>query len=120
MNYGKITFNGDLWGEFVTSLKRAARCPSWVHSACILKNGRGVSISYELTEITLSYLEFLREQIELEPRGAEWTNVLKQRVVAMEPHVGRHVIRFGVVDGNRSYTLTILTNNGHVIHEEED
>jgi hypothetical protein len=43
----------------------------------------------EVRDITPSYLGFLREQINLEPRGKEWAAVLKARLAALEPYVGK-------------------------------
>ena len=35
-----------------------------------------------------SYLDFLRQQIALEPRGPDWTAVLSKRLTALTPFVG--------------------------------
>jgi len=38
--------------------------------------------------LDLTYCDFLREQIALEPRGPEWTAILSKRLAAIAPFVG--------------------------------
>lgn len=47
----------------------------------------------EAHELDRSYLEHLEEQIDLEPRGKEWSEVLRNRLVALAPHVGENLLR---------------------------
>ena len=47
--------------------------------------------TFDFTEITPSYLEFLREQVDLEPRGKEWAAVLKARMEALKRYTGKTI-----------------------------
>jgi hypothetical protein len=40
----------------------------------------------EFSEVTSSYLDFLRNQIRLKPRGEEWAEVLRARLFALVPY----------------------------------
>ncbi len=50
-------------------------------------------VEVEEHTITASYLAFLDEQIDLEPRGPEWSAVLRTRKGALEPFRGQSLIR---------------------------
>ena len=45
----------------------------------------------ELTEVTPSYLEFLQKQIELEPRGKAWSDVLTARLNVLTPYKNKEL-----------------------------
>lgn len=44
--------------------------------------------SFERHILHSSYLDFLREQIALEPRGPEWTKILHTRLASLAPFCG--------------------------------
>ena len=45
----------------------------------------------ERMQVTSSYLEFLRTQIKLEPRGKEWSAVLQARLNSLQPYEGQNL-----------------------------
>jgi len=56
----------------------------------------------ELDEITPSYLGFLKTQIQLEPRGKEWTEILKARFNALVPYEHEKLYRLSVLRTHES------------------
>ena len=45
-------------------------------------------VSVESRVVSRSYLDFLNEQIELQPRGPEWNTVLQNRLNALKEWIG--------------------------------
>ena len=66
------------------------------------------------------YLDFLRDQIKLEPRGPEWTKILKKRLLALEPFVNKSIITASFHRMPYAATLKINPESGEVIHIEVD
>jgi hypothetical protein len=65
-----------------------------------------------------SYLDFLREQIALEPRGPEWTAVLSKRLAALSPFCGFPML-CGAIAMNDGYCfIRVDPATGLVIHFE--
>ena len=46
----------------------------------------------EIRPVTPAYLEFLREQIELNARGPKWSNILAHRLESLEHHKNEDLI----------------------------
>jgi len=66
------------------------------------------------------YLDFLREQIRLEPRGLEWTAVLQARLRALEPFVDKKVIIADFYHKPSSAALYVDPETGELFHAEID
>lgn len=66
-----------------------------------------------------SYIEFLDEQIQLSPRGPEWSARLTRRRAALLPFCGVTLLRGRVQVGDADFTVEIETKTGTVIHWEE-
>ena len=62
------------------------------------------SVTEETKSLDTSYLAFLDKQIELEPRGKDWTRILRTRRDALWPYVGRVLT-----------TLSITTSEGVIV-----
>ena len=72
----------------------------------------------ELHTIGDSYLEFLSEQIELEPRGPAWTQILKSRLDAFERTVGEPLVRIAVVRDGVTFVGHLRASTLDVVHAE--
>ena len=79
-----------------------------------------VKISLESKVTDQSYIDFLKEQIELNARGQEWTALLTRRLKALEPLVGKEIMFLSVEDNNRFIWIKIDPNNNRVILVETD
>ncbi len=76
--------------------------------------------SIEPTHFDESYLAFLVEQIELEPRGPEWTARLRTRLENLSPYVNRELTHCRLQYGHDDYTIYVEPLSGKVIHWEHD
>ncbi|WP_437333118.1 hypothetical protein [Sorangium sp. So ce394] len=73
----------------------------------------------ELRSVSSDYLEFLREQIELNARGEEWTAVLQRRLKALEPFEGQRVLTVMFHRKPKSLTLRIDPRSETILGYEE-
>ena len=65
-----------------------------------------------------SYLDFLSGQIELEPRGPEWSARLKVRRKNLSPYVNRELVYCRFQFGADDYSIYVEPLSGKVIHWE--
>jgi len=68
--------------------------------------------------ITTDYLDFLREQIRLNARGQQWTDVLQRRLDALQPFVGKMLLTAHFYQKPHSVTLRITPENYEPINAE--
>lgn len=69
--------------------------------------------------IQQDYLDWLKEQIELAPRGPEWNRVLEARLKAYEPYTGIEIIRVYIGRESESVVLWISKDRSRAaIHYE--
>lgn len=80
----------------------------------------GVRIHIELSMVTLSFLQFLHEQISLEPRGPEWTKILKSRMEKLSNYLDTSLISitFSTSDEVISTYLSQKENELRLAHLE--
>lgn len=81
-------------------------------------DGQHALPTIEQKAVAPDYLDFLREQIELNPRGAEWTALLKSRLAALEPFVGKPLVVATFHSKPYSATLRIRPDTNQMIHVE--
>ena len=101
-----MTMTSEIWKTLVRALGEIPNCPSWLQLQTQLSweavsrlpaldeasNGKDAAPVVEQKAVAPDYLSFLREQIELNARGPEWSDVLRKRLVALEPFVGRELL----------------------------
>jgi hypothetical protein len=68
--------------------------------------------------VNADYLDFLREQIRLNARGPEWLALLKGRLAALEPFVGKELLLATFHSKPHSATLRIHPKTRAVVHVE--
>lgn len=74
----------------------------------------------ELQTIDQSYLDFLREQIALEPRGPEWTALLAKRFTALAPYRDIPLL-FGIINTPTGYAFVrVNPDTKRIIYHEEE
>lgn len=73
----------------------------------------------EIRSFDVSYIEFLDEQINLNARGAEWTNRLKSRRENLAVFVGVKLLNASLYINGREFSFKIEPNERRVIHWEE-
>jgi hypothetical protein len=93
-----------------------SRCPQWARDA-VSKSDAQVEIDAHV--IDESYLEFLAEQIEREPRGPGWTRILVARLEAFRPVVGQQLVRVQIACSGRLLIGHGRASELKVIHIEE-
>jgi len=71
-------------------------------------------------EVTESYLDFLAEQISLEPRGPEWTQVLTARMNAIEPFKGRELILIHLRGDAKTVFVRVDPKGYGIVHWEAE
>jgi len=127
-----MTISLAMWKMIVNAIETMRNCPPWLRTQASLtwetasqlpivdatSDGQNARPIAEKKVVAQDYLDFLREQIELNPRGPEWLSTLKTRLVALEPFVGKELI---VVEFHCKPNLAILrflSENGNLIHVE--
>ena len=75
--------------------------------------------SIEPSRFDESYLEFLSDQIKLEPRGPEWSARLKVRKKNLTPYVNRELVHCRFQFGVDDYSIHVEPLSGKVIHWEQ-
>jgi hypothetical protein len=65
-----------------------------------------------------SYLEFLQLQIDLQPRGPEWTAVLAERLSHLAPYCGLPTLFGTIIMPGGQYRIRIDPQTQEVIHYE--
>lgn len=121
-----------LWNVSVTAIQSTSSLPLWLQKQAKLPyadimqlpeldvagNGSDALPSVEEELFKADYLEFLREQIKLEPRGPEWGAILRRRLTALEPFANKKLITAIFFRKPDSVSLKINPKNGEVIHME--
>lgn len=115
----KMTSN-EIW---LLILRFSSQLPSWVHSlaqseSATLIDSKKLNIEYKILDA--SYIEFLDQQIELEARGPEWNEILKKRVSALRPFVGKTVVTAQLLFEDNSLTIKIDPEEKNIINIEEN
>jgi hypothetical protein len=72
----------------------------------------------ELKMLDQAYLNFLDEQIALEPRGPEWTKILQTRRTALTPYCGRSYLSGHIRIEKKEYVAYIDPEALELIHNE--
>ncbi len=122
----------ETWQTIVKALGELPNCPSWLKQQARLSWEAvsrlpvldGTSIeehavpTVEQKAVAPDYLDFLREQIELNARGPEWSDVLRQRLAALEPFVGKQLLVATFYCKPHSATVRINPQTNALVHVE--
>jgi len=101
-----MSMTPETWKTLVKAVGEIPNCPSWLKEQAELSweavsqlpvvdgtsNEQHAVPMVEQKVVAPDYLDFLREQIELNARGREWSAVLKNRLIALEPFVGKQLV----------------------------
>ena len=99
-------------GIFIHAVQKAESLPFFVRE-------RAAAVqSCERRVFDQSYLEFLREQIALEPRGPEWTAVLRRRLTALAPYCDTPTLWGTIPTENGQFCIRVDPRSREVIHHE--
>ena len=74
--------------------------------------------SLERMTSNASYLDYLREQIDLAPRGPEWAAILTDRLVALSPYRHKATLLGMIYTEARLYFVRVDPESGAIIHHE--
>lgn len=98
------------------------RLPSWaveqLDSALESGDPTGHGITVERERPDRSYLEFLDQQIELEPRGPAWAAVLRARRAAIAPFVDDELLRLAIRSGEDEVVVRARESPARIVHVE--
>jgi len=103
--------------EFLTALVREA-----VHARPDLPSLLRDHIAdahVDISTFDQTYLDFLDSQIALEPRGPEWTEILKRRRAALTPYCDVPFVRAAIVLPDRIFFIRVHPDTREIIHWEE-
>lgn len=93
-----------IWVNFKDEIISAQGLPAWtkillqinsdaLYDQCQINiKGQSYSFSYECKAVSQSYIDFLKEQIELNPRGEDWKHVLQSRLKALSQFLGKELM----------------------------
>lgn len=84
---------GDLKSQVISALREASDIPA------ILRAMAASAVMVSVRTFDESYIEFLMTQIKLEPRGPQWTEVMKRRIKLLEPYCDCPLIDAHVLAG---------------------
>jgi hypothetical protein len=124
--------NNKLWNISAAAIQSLDDCPAWLKQLTHLSFeeamqlptldvalvGNDVRPSIEERLVKDDYMDFLREQIKLEPRGPEWGEILKARLIALQPFLNKNVIRATFQRKPASLTIRINPDTGGIIQVE--
>ena len=122
----------EIWETLVRALGEIPNCPSWLQQQAQLSweavsrlpaldgasNGQDAAPVVEHKAVASDYLDFLREQIELNARGPEWSAVLKGRLTALQPFVGKRLVVASFCCKPHSATIRLDPETKAVVHVE--
>ena len=122
-----------LWEFSVKAVRSLKNAPVWLQEQSSLSfdeilqlpplnvavDGQNAQPSIEEKILKPDYIDFLREQIKLEPRGPGWNQILKARLTALEPFVNKPVVTAIFFKKPNSITLRINPETSDVIQIEE-
>ena len=102
-------------------LEKDSGVPEWVIST--MKQARSdnqklINLSVEGKEVSASYLDFLREQIDLKPRGVEWAGRLKQRLNKLAPFEGEKLVFISLYKGRSDFSAYIDIKKEKIVYCE--
>ena len=63
--------------------------------------------SIEEKTVTKGYLDFLKKQIDLNPRGDEWKALLQKRHILLENYLGKKIITVRLNAGSTTATIRV-------------
>jgi hypothetical protein len=124
--------NKSTWHLLTSAIKSMQNAPEWLRDLAAMSCEQAANLPQlenesiggfaapSVTEkpVTSSYLDFLREQIQLNARGAEWTHILQERLNALLPFIGKKVITGSLYCKPKSATLYVNPENGKLLHIE--
>lgn len=124
--------NEAIWSLIKRILENEQSIPQWIDailsrsaekvSALTVFDGTGLDIEYqpsvEQKELKNDYLDFLEEQIVLNARGINWGNVLRRRLEALRPYVGKVLLTVTFYKGLESFTYKLSVEDEHLIYFE--
>lgn len=127
-----MTMTPEIWKVLVNAIASIPACPSWLKEQTGLtweaasglpivdatSDGQHALPTVEEKVVAPDYLDFLREQIGLNARGPEWSAVLKNRLTALEPFVGRPLMMATFHSKPHLAMLRIRPDTKEVIHME--
>lgn len=127
-----MTITPELWSFLAKAIKSLHNCPDWLsvqarldwHAVSELPivdsalSGQHAIPTVEEKIVTHDYLEFLREQITLNARGAEWVTLLQDRIAAIERFAGKTLLIATFHMKPHLAILRIDSETGAVIHIE--
>ena len=127
-----MTMTPETWKVLANVVAGIPNSPSWLKEQAQLSweavsqlpvldatsDGQHATPTVEDKAVASDYLSFLREQIELGARGPEWSGVLRKRLVALEPFVGKQLTVATFYCKPHSATLRINPETNALIHAE--
>ena len=122
----------ETWKTLIKAVGEIPNCPSWLKQQAGLSweavsrlpvldgtsNEQHAVPTVEQKAVAPDYLDFLREQIELNARGPEWSEVLRRRLTALEPFVGKQLLVATFHCKPHSATLRINPETKALVHVE--
>jgi hypothetical protein len=121
-----------LWNISVKAIQSIKDAPLWLKQQAQLNfehamqlpdldvavDGDNVRPSAKERLLKADYFDFLREQISLEPRGPEWSKILRERLTHLEPFTNKTLISIVLHSMPHSATFEINPVTEEVIHIE--
>ena len=127
-----MNFTEAHWGMLCAAISKLDNVPAWVielstwpyEKILELPDYDGKSESkysipvFELRRFEQGYLDFLDQQIALEPRGPEWTNVLRRRRECFTNEINRELFSANIFYGLASVWLVVDSASARVVYFE--
>jgi hypothetical protein len=127
-----MTMTREIWTTLVKAIGEIPNCPLWLRQQAQLSwdavsqlptldattIGQHAAPTVEQKVVAPDYLGFLREQIKLAARGQEWSATLRNRLIALEPFVGKQLLTAMFSYKPHSATLRVSPETEQLVHVE--
>lgn len=109
--------------EAISLLKNSddVRIAQWIRSLSeddVVKLLESKHASIQEKPVDAGYIDYLKEQIRLSPRGPLWANILQDRVNALTDFIGTPVVFVCITSDSEYLFARIDPRNNNIIHLE--
>ena len=123
----------EIWATLGQILEGNSSVPSWINQQLRLPfqevirfpafeavpEGCDACPTIEEKVLEKDYLDFLRQQVNVDARGPEWLNLLNSRILALEPFVGKDLITVRLHKKPQIVTVRIAAETMGLVYLEE-
>ena len=120
----------ELWDDIRTREELVREAPDWARAFLAMSFEEAMSLPFDIkARITSrpvaeyavmdsSYLEFLRQQININARGDAWSDILRKRLAALQDHAGKELLWVDIYDHWNRLRIELLGSTLEILYWE--